>query len=160
MEKKRFITLLLRGTLGGSVGGFLWATTAIGISIGFGPRGWLWLVLGYLYSGLPAGVLIGGITGTIIWLINRLREASLGMVGRATVGTLTAMIVWFTWWWLTDKHPYLPTPWHAEFLWIVLFGVAIGGLAGIVAGTHRRRKVFVDDDKLDLKDQGSESQAD
>lgn len=132
---KGFLKLLLRGVLGGVLGAFLWATTSILISIGFGPGGWLWLILGFLFSGVPAGVLIGGFTGAAIWTINRLRNASLGLVIRASVGTLLAMIGWFMFWWLaSDAYDvYVPVPWHAEFLWIVHFGIAIGGIAGVMA---------------------------
>lgn len=134
---KGFLKLLRRGALGGVLGAFLWATTSILISIGFGPGGWLWLILGFLFSGLPAGVLIGGFTGAAIWTINRLRNASLGRVIRASVGTLLAMIGWFMFWWLArDAYDvYVPVPWHTDFLWIVHFGITIGGIAGLVATT-------------------------
>jgi len=132
-KRKYFLILLVRGALGGVLGAFLWATTSIVFSIGIGPGGWLWLILGFLFSGLPAGVLIGGIIGTVIWMINRLTNASLGLVSRASVGTLLAMIGWFVFWWLArDAYDvYIPVPWHAEFLWIVHFGISIGGIAGV-----------------------------
>jgi hypothetical protein len=140
MQKRGFLVRVLRGLLGGALGGLLWAALAIIFSMGFAQGWWYWLTLGYLFQGLPAGVIIGALTGTIIWIIDRAKQIGLGHASRVTIGTVIGMIAWFAGWWLTSKDAsdYVPTPWHLDFLWIVFFGVAIGGIAGIMVGTQHK----------------------
>lgn len=130
--------LLLRGALGGALGGFVWATVAVLVSTGFRQGWWYWLTLGFLYQGLPLGMIIGVLVAAILGLLARLTQLKLGIPSRLVTGTLVAtMIAWVTAWWLTKPGDFFPTPWHLDFLWIVFFGVATGGIGGVMVGNQR-----------------------
>ena len=140
----RIWRFLWRGAVGGAAGGFLCVALGVLPSFGF-PLNWkaliFWLILVYVKLGLPEGVIIGALVGIMIWLVNRYRRISLGLIGRFLIGTLIGvMITWMTVWWLTEQGDYVPMPWHPQFLRIIFFGAALGGVAGIIARTKRPRK--------------------
>ncbi len=151
--------LLLRGSLGGALGGFLWASVAVLTSIGLRQGWWYWLLLGYLYQGLPLGVIIGTLVATTLWLIGRLTQLSLGVISRLLIGSLVAtMIAWIAAWWSTEQGDFFPTPWHLDFLWIVFFGAATGGIGGMIAVTQRGSRRVFNEKKSDLNGKGSEQE--
>ncbi len=142
MQSKGFVRLVLRGLLGGALGGLLWASVAV-LASGFRQGWWYWLLLGYLYQGLPLGIIMGAIVGTILWLVGRLKRLNLGVISRFLTGSFVAtMIAWITAWWSTEQGDFFPTPWHFDFLWMVFFGAATGGIAGIVAGTGPSKEML------------------
>jgi len=108
--------------------------------MGFSQTAWQWLLLGYVVNGLPMGLITGALVATGIRLINRRRAANLSVATRILYGMITGMLVWSLSWWLTSNHDYVPTPWHADFLWIVFFGLALGGSAGLLVGSQRSLK--------------------
>lgn len=115
-ESKGFMRLLLRGALGGALGGFVWATVAVLVSTGFRQGWWYWLTLGFLYQGLPLGMIIGVLVAAILRLLARLTQLKLGIPSRLVTGTLVAtMIAWVTAWWLTKPGDFFPTPWSSGF---------------------------------------------
>jgi hypothetical protein len=126
--------------LAATLGGFLWALVAVLTAIGFRKGWWYWLILGYLYQGFPLGVIIAALVATTLWLFGRLTKLNLGIISRLLAGSLIAtMIAWIAAWWLTEPGDFFPTPWHLDFLWIVFFGSATGGIGGMIAGNQRVR---------------------
>jgi len=153
VKEKGFLALLLRGSLGGALGGFLWALVTVLTSIGFRQGWWYWLLLGYMYQGLPLGVIMGALVTTVLWLIARLRQVDSGLFTRFLIGSLIAtMISWIAAWWSTQQGDFFPTPWHLDFLWIVFFGAATGGVGAIIAGARRTRSITDEKSDLDSKD--------
>lgn len=141
VTQKAILKLVLRGAVGGALGGLIWVTIALLISIQFSPVWLSWLVGGYLTVGLPAGAVLGGLIGSIIWLVNRLTRTNLGIIWRLFTGTLVATIIsWAASWSLTQPGDYVVTPWHVDFVWLFFFGVAIGGTAGIMAGGRSKKQ--------------------
>lgn len=135
VRSEGFLKVLLRGSLGGAFGGFVWALVAVLTSIGLRQGWWYWLLLGLLYQGLPLGLIIGAMVATLLWFLGRVTQLSLGLFVRFVIGSLIAtMIAWIAAWWSTDQGNSFPTPWHLDFLWIVLFGAATGGVGGILTG--------------------------
>lgn len=150
-SERGFLRHLLRASLGGALGGFLWAVVSILISMGFRQTWWYWLLIGVLYQGLPIGLAIGVVVGIVIWLGSRVLKVNLGMANRFLIGSAIAtMLAWIAAFLSTERGDFFPTPWHLEFLWIVFFGVATGGVAAMIAGSRYRRKVL-DEKKVDLK---------
>ena len=126
--------LLLRGALGGALGGFILVATLILIQFGTFGSG-AWLVLGYLLFGLPCGAFIGILVGTTIPLINRQAGLNVGVFGRVIVGTLIATIFWGLFFLGKEASAYTNIN---SWLWFVfavlLFSLPTGGIAGLVVG--------------------------
>ena len=137
MEKKRFMILLLRGLLGGALGGFV----LIGVLVNpvtFGSSWYFWLFAGFAFFGLPCGLIIGGILGITIWLIHHTTGASLGPFVRAIIGALIAMTLWNFFFLLKDASEYTASSWRWQLGAVFLFGAATGGVTGLIVGSPAR----------------------
>ena len=138
MRARGFLRVLLRGALGGALGGFLWVIIAVLTTIGFRRGWWYWLIIGYLSQGLPLGVIFGAFVACTFWLFGRLTDLHLGIIRRFLTGSLIAtMIAWTAAWWFTQPGDFFPTPWHLDFVWLILFGTSTGGIGGMIAGNQR-----------------------
>ena len=131
---------MLRGAVGGALGAFLWAMIIVFTSLELRSEWWQWLIIGFVYPGLPAGFIIGLVVATMIWLINSYGRRDLRVISRFVIGTFLGVIItWLIIWTRTGQNDYVPTPWHLDFLWIVLFGAMIGGVAGMLVGNQHDR---------------------
>src|SRR5438309_2334035 len=107
-ESRGFRISLLRGLIGGALGGFLWAALTILLSIRkFGSTWDQWFFVEFVLFGLPMGLFVGGVVGFVIWLIRIKREISLGLIGRFVVGSLIGLVPWLVDFWLTSNTGYL-----------------------------------------------------
>ncbi len=104
---KGFGKLLLRGLLGGALGGFVLILGMFNpVRFGIESTWAQWLVFGYLVLGLPLGAFIGGVVGVGIWLIHRKTGSNLGPLRRAVIGMTTAMLAWDVFFRLNDPEGY------------------------------------------------------
>jgi hypothetical protein len=133
--ERGFRALLLRGLLGGAVGGFVLTSSIIYMSQ---PKGWDnwfgWLMMGYVVIGLPYGVFIGGLVATAIWSLHRLMKMNLGLLSRVVIGSIMSMICWAVVWFLNYRPGNIERSWKSILLGLALFGGATGGIAGLIIG--------------------------
>jgi len=154
MESKKFRILLLRAILGGGVGGFTMAALSVLLRLDlFGSNWGQWLFGFFLFLGLPYGVIVGGIVGTIIWLIHRQTRVDLRPIIRGIIGTavgITAAVVVNL---MTDRTGYVPISWQAQFLDVVMSGLALGALPGVCVGRQiiRGPKYVHQGEKISVK---------
>ena len=136
-KAKGFRILLLRGVLGGALGGFVWAALRIFLELDrFGSTWAHWLFIGYIF-GIPGGVLLGALIATVVWLLHRLSGKDLGPAIRAILGISIAFIPWLVSWLLDDRTGFVPTPWQYDVMDAVRFAGALGGVAAIIVGRQR-----------------------
>jgi hypothetical protein len=134
VKSKGFLKPLVRGLLGGALGGFV--LVAILILIQFGTFGsGEWLVLSYLLFGLPCGAFIGIIVGAAILLINRQAGLNLRLFVRVILGMAIAVIFWILFFWGKEEFAFGDIrAWLWFCLTILLYAMATGGIAGVVIG--------------------------
>jgi len=140
----RFRILLLRGLLGGVLGGVVWACLLIFMKLDhFGSTWGQWLFIEMIF-GVPLGIFLGGLSATLTWLIYRISGLNLGLPIRAILGMLLALTLWFIFWLLTDRTGLIPTPWQEDLVDAVRFAAALGGVAAIVVGKQRYEEKAMD----------------
>ena len=141
MKTKPFGILLLRGLLGGAIGGFLIAAWSVLAQIELFKGNWdQWLFVFYLYS-LPAGLGGGGVTALTIWLIHHYTQKNLGPVIRVIIGSLIAITGFMIFVLMQKKAISFSHNWLVGLLILSLFGLCVGGLPGLFVGRQQRREV-------------------
>jgi hypothetical protein len=142
---KRLRSLLLRGLGGGALGGFVFAAGAVLFVQPSGWDNWLgWFLIIYVAVGLPFGAFIGGIVGTIGWLIHFQKATALGSSLGALMGTIVGIVCWAIVWLLTYRSGYVEHSWPSILLGLALFGAATGGIPGALVGASGMPRVNAD----------------
>lgn len=132
---KRFAIVLLRGLLGGALGGLIWVATPVVANLKQSGVPWDWLAVVYLLVGLPLGAVMGGFVAVTLWLIHRQARNELSAIARVVIGTLTAIILWaILFYWRQDSAGYVESSWQRTLTGIFLLGAATGGLSGLFVG--------------------------
>ena len=88
-------------------------------------------------------MVIGGVVGTAVWFFHHRWATSLGLVSRALIGMIIAMVSWAVVWSLTYSPGYVERSWGSSFFGLVLFGGVTGGVAGIIVGRQGWDKTSV-----------------
>jgi len=141
MKRGSPVRLLLRGLLGGALGGLIWVATPVVANLKQSGVPWDWLAVVYVLVGLPLGTVIGGLVAITLWLIHLQTRVVLGAILRLIIGTLTAMsLLGLLAWWQCNGPGYVKVSWQRNLIGIFLLGVATGGLSGLIIGTLRPEK--------------------
>jgi hypothetical protein len=130
--------LILRGAIGGAVGGIIWLMMVSGFQAASEGIGMLSLIIiGYLLLVLPTTTVIGAATGLLVKLIHIKSNKNIGVVARATIGIVaaTSAMVLFLY-----KQGDIS---NGNFSWITLtfiltFGIIVGSLTGVIIGDQRK----------------------
>ena len=139
MKTKPFGILLLRGLLGGAIGGFLIAAWSVLAQIELFKGNWdQWLFVFYLYS-LPAGFGGGGVTALTIWLIHHYTHKNLGRVVRVIIGSLIAITGFIIFFLMTARATIFSIFSWSGLLVLGLLGLCFGGLPGLVVGRQQQQ---------------------
>ena len=138
MENKGFGILLGRGLLGGALGGLVMIATLLN-PVTIGNSWYFWLLIAYLFFGLPFGLFTGGITGVSIWLIHLKTTARLGPFMRAAIGALIGLVFWGVLFWVRDRSEYASASWRSYITAVFLFGTTTGVLTGLIVGCPVRK---------------------
>jgi hypothetical protein len=127
---KQALILILRGTLGGAIGGILWMfLPAVFMGILKDPWALRMMIVGYLLFGLWITAALGGLVGFIIWAINRGTGMNLGAVLRVCIGTPVAFVPMALY--LFENEP----PLTIFNLWYPLFfSLVVGALSALIVG--------------------------
>ncbi len=142
-KSKRFGILLLRGLLGGAVGGFLLAAWSVLARMDVFQTNWdQWLFAFYFLGGLPVGLCGGGITSLTIWLVNHFTQKDLGPVLRFVTGTLIASVGLTIFFLIKSKAPPNVSDFSSyKLLATALLGIGVGGLPGLFVGNQQHRGI-------------------
>ena len=134
-KSKKLRILLLRGLLGGAVGGLLIAAWSVLGQIELFQTNWdQWLLVYYLVVGLPFGLSSGGITAVTIWLIHHHTQVNLGPGIRTLTGTVIGIIGLIILSLMANKTNSISNFQLSHFFGLVLFGICVGGLPGLFVG--------------------------
>ena len=138
-ENKGFGILLVRGLLGGALGGLVIMAGLVNPAT-IGSSWYFWLLIAYSVFGLPFGLITGGITGVSIWLIHQKTSARLGGFARAGIGILISLTFWGLVFWVKDSSDYYGSSWQRYLLAVFLFGTVTGVVTGLIVGSPVREK--------------------
>jgi hypothetical protein len=137
-QNKAFLILLLRGVLGGMVGGFIFAALEVCLIRPNGLGNWIgWLLIMYISVGLPFSVIIGTALSLAIWLFYHYTGIQLGSLARGTIGTIVGITACAMAWSGSLGEGYESNPLMVNLIGLVLMGAAFGGIPGIVIGSQR-----------------------
>src|SRR5437660_11801026 len=90
----KFVIAILRGALGGVVGGFVWVLVFVLLaSQPIGGNFFQVLAVTYILSGLPFGLFVGAIVGLIVWMIHKRKAVTLTFGDRLILGIVIAALV-------------------------------------------------------------------
>ena len=139
-----FLSLLLRGVVGGLIGGFIFAAIEICLIRPTGWDNWIgYFILIFMIGGLPFGVLVGAIQAVVVWLVDQQTSIRLGPLVTALFGTIIGVIAIGIWWSATAnpyQQSYEKSSWTVYLLGLLLLGGAFGGIPGLVIGARKRRE--------------------
>jgi len=141
LTPKMFLSASLRGAIGGALGAFVLLAILLHFEKFASWDIWGgWVVVAFLFFGLPYGAFIGLLVGTTIGLLNRQSGMNLGAVVRIVVGTAAASLFWSLIYWLKEPSAYLDTNSRLRYWLVVLmFATATGGIAGLAVGSQKAR---------------------
>src|SRR6266403_3670268 len=143
-HSEKFLILLLRGVVGGLVGGFVFAGVEICLVRPTGWDNWIgYFILIFMIGGLPFGVLVGAIQAVVVWLVYKQTSVRLGPLVTPLFGTVIGVIVIGIWWSATAnpyQQSYEKSSWTVYLLGLLLLGGAFGGIPGLVIGVRKRRE--------------------
>lgn len=151
-QSEAFLVLLLRGVVGGLIGGFVFAGVEICLLRPTGWDNWIgYFILIFMIGGLPFGVLIGAVQAVVVWLINQQTGVRLGPFAMPLFGTVLGMILIGIWWTATAnryQQSYEKSSWTVYIFGLFLLGAAFGGIPGLVIGARRRGAAHLMANKL------------
>lgn len=115
-----------------------------GLFVGFGTLLWSVLVqpyiLAFIFQALPLalglGVLVGVLIGFSVWVVSVISSRKFGILGRAVIGFVTALIIITVYEWIHVEEPgyYYPIlSWTRQAVNWMISGLVIGVLPGIMA---------------------------
>lgn len=131
---KTFMAVILRGALGGALGGFILLLISFFSSIGHISYPHLYLVaipLSLLFGGV-----IGAIIGTAVWSLRLLSGRQFGLMGRGIIGFVTALIALVLFAYIRPEEPgfaHEPLSWTRHLMNWVVACLVLGVLPGLMA---------------------------
>ena len=132
------LPLLIRAACGGAIVGFIMLVVSIvryKLSLGHVPYAYLFIIPG-LPLALGIGALVGALIGTSIWIVSVISGRAFGIVGRALIGVVSALVIVTVYDIVHTEEPgyYHPTySWVEQAVFWLLTGVILGLLPGIMA---------------------------
>jgi hypothetical protein len=133
-QRKTLVLLLLRGLIGGAIGGLLMMLSLLN-PLTIGNSWYFWLLIAYSFFGLPFGLFTGGITGVLIWLVHYKTGARLAAFARVGIGILISLAFWGVLFWIKDSSEYAPSTWQRYLSAVLLFGTITGVVTGLIVGS-------------------------
>ena len=140
-------TFLGRGMLGGLLVGAIWSIVTMFLGE-YLHSGNIKAAVNYLYLlALPAfiglnflvGIVLGALIGAVIWLITKISKKHIGTGGRAIIGTLCTITASGFYSYVTDHGESQPLSLWSYLIYLGAFGIVVGGVPGIIAGTRREK---------------------
>lgn len=138
MKFRNPLPLLIRAAFGGAIIGFIvLVASTVGQKLfrGYVVWGHAYFILG-LPVALGIGALIGGLIGTLIWMVSVISGRTFGIVGRAVIGVVSALFIVTVTNVIYAEEPGYYHPayswWEHAVRWFV-YGVVLGLLPGIMA---------------------------
>ena len=118
-----------------------------GLFVGFGMLLWSVLlqpyILIFIFKALPLalglGALVGIVIGFSVWVVSAISSRKFGVLGRAVIGFVTALIIITVYEWIHVEEPgyYYPIlSWTRQAVNWVVSGLVLGVLPGIMARQH------------------------
>jgi len=135
------MAVILRGALGGALGGFILLLISFFSSIGHISYPHLYLLA--IPLSLFFGGVIGGIVGTAVWFLRLLSGRQFGLMGRGIIGFATALIALVLFAYIRPEEPGLahePLPWTRHAINWLMTGIILGAFPGLIAAPLKREK--------------------
>ncbi|MEK6281682.1 MAG: hypothetical protein AABN95_15105 [Acidobacteriota bacterium] len=136
---KSFMVVIMRGALGGALGGFILLLISFFSSIGHISYPHL-----YLFA-IPLSLLFGGVSGAIVgtavWALCLSSGRQFGLVGRGIIGFVTALIAFALFAYIRPEQTDLghePLSWARQAMNLVVACVVLGVLPGLMANQRTR----------------------
>lgn len=125
MSKKRLLKLIRRGALGGALGGLLYYLLIVFK---------LWPDVPYFGLTLlvipVSGIIIGGMIGAVIWMLQGGRDKELNVLLRIIIGLIFAALVGGALYWLSGDEPLKMKD---LLVGALSMGLTFGAPAGVLA---------------------------
>lgn len=141
MKTRSPVAIILRGTFGGALGGFILLLISFLSSIGRIAYPHLFIVPG-LPLALLGGGLLGAVTGTAIWTMGLVMRREFGAIGRAVIGFVIALIIIGLFTLIGTENRGLahePVSWTRQAINWVTVGIILGALPGLIASAKHRK---------------------
>ena len=136
-QSKGFLILLLRGVLGGMVGGFIFAVVEVCVMRPNALGNWIGWFLMICIVVLPITLVISTALSIGYWFFYRETGIELGILARGIIGTIVGITVYATTWLSGYRERNVRNPLIVDIIGLVLIGVAFGGIPGIVIGIQK-----------------------
>jgi predicted permease len=131
MFSKSIKSLVWRGAVGALLGGLVWLLMIPKLH-GVGLD-WPLIQTGIVLI-IPFSIVLGAFIGAIIWKIYVWRRKNVGVIARALAGVGCTIILGAIFGHVISNYKSEGIPWLA----LLEFGVVVGALSGVVAGSQSR----------------------